>query len=178
MKEKIKEIYDNVILDITLLYRNIKQFFRGISRWFSYYKVIHKLHDFDWSDILVVEQHQLSKLRDCINKYHDYEGWEEDVKWMNISLSLLDIVLGDGVAEIVEDHSTFNGEYYVPAHVWRITTYVNINNASRFVNNFYVERLNDPNCKISEILKSSLRDTKAWYLYNKIRINKLKNWWI
>lgn len=173
MKEKI---YNSVVLDITLLWYKVKQFFRGISRWFYYYKVVHNLHDFDWSDVLVIERCQLFRLRDCINKYHNYEGWEEDIKWMNISLSLLDIILGDGVAELVDDHSTFNGEYYVPAHVWKITTYVNINNASRFVSNFYVECLNDPNCKISEILKSNLRDTKAWYLYNNIRINKLKNW--
>ena len=73
----------------------IKAYFEFIKRWLSYYKVLRRAYDFDFSSIYKVEMYQIKRVRDCIKRYKFYEGYEHDVWYMNIALSLLDIYLNE-----------------------------------------------------------------------------------
>ena len=40
---------------------------------------------------------------------------------------------------------------------------------------YAISKLEEP--KIGVLIKDNLRIEKAWYLYNKIRYNHLRDWW-
>lgn len=179
---KIEDWYDNLFYNITHLKGNIKYFFEFLKRWFSYYKVLRKAYDFDWESILKVERHQITRVRDTIIKRHNYEGWEHDVHWMNIALKLLDIIENGGGAKLLNKGLTFipgkDGLYdvmYSPESKWIMPFYVNTRNAKRFMpierEEIYEDKEHDP------LLKDRLRENKAWYLYHKLKIYKMRNWW-
>lgn len=159
---------------------SIRERFESLKRWFSYYKVLHKCYDFDYSSILKVERHQIIRTRDSITKYQHHLNWENDVKWMNIAIKLIDIILENGCSERVGDFAmipTEDGNYKLvndPNSYWTIPIYINTRNSKRFVINKQKD-FDDP--RTGAIYKDDLRQEKAWQLYHKIRMNQMRHWW-
>lgn len=178
IKGKLQDWYD--IAYFTLTHLSIRRFWDNVGRWISYYNVIRKTYDFDYSSLLHIEYHQLIKLRDCISKYQSHANSWRDIRNMNWAISCLEIVLEDGCAYSNNEKPFFKespdekGLYHLipnPNHKYILPIYVNDTNAKRFWKNY------PKKSKIPELIKDSLRITKAWYLYNKIRKEELFHWW-
>lgn len=180
-KNKLKNWYIGLSYDIRYLRGNIKSFFEFLGRWFSYYKVLRIAYDFDYSSIIEVERYQITRVRDAIIKYHSHVNWERDIYWVNAALKLLDIIEDEGGAELVGKGFSIepcgNGFYRVvddPDSKWVLPVYVNTSNSKRFTP-IEKEKFEDP--KIGPLMKSHLREEKAWYLYHKLRTYKMRSWW-
>lgn len=100
---------------------------------------------------------------------------------MNMALKLLDIIEDEGGVELIgKGFSTEpygNGLYRVvddPDSKWVLSAYVNTNNSKRFTP-IEKEKFDDP--KVGPLMKSHLREEKAWYLYHKLRTYKMRSWW-
>lgn len=161
------------------LISNIRHFGGNISRWFSYFPVLWKTCDFDYSSILSVERHQIKRVRDSINHYRNHVNWEQDVASMNLALRLLDIIDEDGEAVLLCDEPfIFKDNGYTelnPDGKWKMERYVNITNATRFNPKWTSAHFDDP--KTEALMKDHLRVEKAWQLYHKLRQYKLRTWW-
>ena len=176
--KKIQDWYDRIYYTITHL--SIKTFWLNIRRWLAYYPVVRKTYDFDYSSLLEIERHQLIKLRDCISKYQNHVNALRDIRNMNWAISCLEIVLENGCSYSNGERCFFEkgpderGFYELvpnPAHKWIMPVYVNTKNYKRFWIH-YSEHNN-----LEELHKDYLRIEKAWYLYNKIRKEHLREWW-
>ena len=90
---------------IRLYYRakdlSVRRFWENIGRWFSYFNISRRIYDFDYSSILAVERHQISRVRDSIAHYHNHLYAERDIERLNLALRLLDIIKEDGCCERV-----------------------------------------------------------------------------
>lgn len=175
---KIQDWYDITYYTITHL--SVKTFWINIRRWFAYYPVVRKTYDFDYSSLLEIEHHQLIKLRDCISKYQHHVSADIDIRNMNWAIACLDIVLEDGCAYPNGEEGFFikklnekgfNELVPNPKHKWIMPIYVNTRNAKRFWKGYKEDS------QIKDLLKDYLRIEKAWYLYNKIRQEQLREWW-
>ena len=82
-------------------------------------------------------------------------GSEIIAKEINLAINLLKII-------IEEDNAVVWSSKYI------LTKYVNIKNAKRFGN---IPNLDEP------LMKECLRRSKAWYLYNKLRLYRMQSWW-
>lgn len=181
LKNKLKNWCEDLSYDIRHLRGNIRSFFEFLGRWLSYYKVLRRAYDFDFSSILVVEKHQLTRVRNSIIKYHSSINWKNDVHWINIALKLLDIIEEGGGAELIGKGLIFepyrDSLYRVvddPDSKWILPVYVNTANSKRFTP-IEKEKFEDP--KTGPLMKEHLREEKAWYLYHKLRIYKMRSWW-
>lgn len=175
---------DNLNYVLMKIKKSIIRFWDNLRRWTSYYKVIRKTYDFDYSSLLEVEHHQLIKLRDCISKYQNHKYVWKDIRNMNWAIACLEIILEDGCSYISNEEPPFLEDKKSPnIHIPTINPkykvimliYVNIKNYKRFMAYppFYETSLEQGN----EFYKDRLRIEKAWYLYNKIRKDHLRNWW-
>lgn len=88
---------------IRLYYRakdlSVRRFWENIGRWFSYFNISRRIYDFDYSSILAVERHQISRVRDSITHYHNQLYAERDIERLNLALRLLDIIEENGCCE-------------------------------------------------------------------------------
>lgn len=176
--EKLKDKYIKLYYKFTHL--SIKTFWINIRRWLDYYNIIRKTYDFDYSSLLAVEYHQLTKLRDCISKYQSHVNSWRDIRNMNWAISCLKIVLENGCSYSNGEECFFEkgpderGLYELvpnPTHKWIMPIYVNTKNYKRFWKHY------PENSNLEELHKDYLRIEKAWYLYNKIRKEHLREWW-
>lgn len=120
------------------------------------------MYDFDYSSILEAERHQMIRVRNCISKHQTHLEWERDVKCIDLALKLLDIVEEDGCSEMT------------PTRGWVLNKYVNIRNSSRFSKtpfDFYSDS------RTGALYRDGLRIQKAWYLYHKVKLYHLREWW-
>lgn len=158
---------------------NIRRFGENISRWFSYFPVLWKAYDFDYSSILSVERHQIKRVRDSISHFRSHVDWEYDVASMNLALRLLDIIEEDGEAVLLCDkpfiHNSKGMYEPNPDAKWKLERYVNTRNAARFNPRWSSEHFENP--KTGVLMKDRLRVEKAWYLYHQLRQYKLRSWW-
>lgn len=158
--------------------RRLKEF---LSSWFSYFPVLYRSYDFDYSSILEVERHQIKRVRDCITRYQNHVNWERDVRNMNLALKLLDIIEEDGEAELLPkdiEHIFFkeDGRLEVnPKSYYKLNRYVNTKNAKRFLQDVSLYNFEDP--RNGDKDKDRLRVEKAWNLYYKLRHYKTREWW-
>lgn len=158
---------------------NIRDFFSDLNRWFSYWKPIRKMHDFDYSSILIAQRHQIGRVRDSITYFQNHVNWRNDVASMNLALKLLNIIEEDGASKIMpegEDHLIFNDDSidFNPNTYWKMDIYVNTRNAKRFCK-FQSSLFEDP--KSGDLYKDNLRVAKAWHVYHKLLEYKMKTWW-
>ncbi len=177
MKDKITRLYYR-IRDL-----KIRRFWENIGRWFSYFNVSRHIYDFDYSSILAVERHQISRVRDSIAHFHNHLSAERDIERLNLALRLLDIIEEDGCSEYVGKDREFvkskdNDELYEivddPDSYYTIPVYVNYNNALRFCK-MEISKYADP--KRGALWKSQLRVEKAWHIYHKLRLYFMRTWW-
>lgn len=119
----------------------------------------NKFWDWDFTSILYVERLQMLRVAKAISTdIYRHEGWEEDVKWINLAVKILDLYLNDTWWSVVE------GEVV-------IHPYVNTKNFYRFFRKDV--DFSDDNL----LLKQALYEEKLWYTYNMIKLNKLRQWW-
>lgn len=158
---------------------NIRDFFGDLRRWFSYWKAVRKMHDFDYSSILIAQRHQIERVRNSIIHFQNHVNWRQDVASMNLALTLLDIIEENGASKILpegKEHLIFNGDSidFSPDTYWKLDIYVNTRNASRFSKikaSFYDDK------KSGDLYKDDLRVAKAWHLYHKLLEYKMRSWW-
>lgn len=173
---KIKEEIECIFYEIKRVPSHIREYIEFLCRWLSYFKVLRKTYDFDYSSILAVEKHQISRVRDAIIHYRNHVNWKRDVEKMNLALSLLEIIEKDGEIEMINENECFSCEDDKP--VWRCNGYINTRNSYRF-NKHIAKKLSDlsDTDNYKEILKNYLRVEKAWYLYYKLRRQYTRDWW-
>lgn len=181
IKEKIEDWFDIIVYRITDIRGLIQEFFLGLKRWFSYYKVLMNVYDFDHSSILSVEKHQIARVRDDITRFQSYTNWERDVRYINLALKLIDIIeedgcsilhggglhfepCGDGTSKVVHD----------PESKWTMPIYVNTSNSERFCK---IPKDKFKDSTIGPLMKDHLRIEKAWHLYHKLRVYHMRSWW-
>lgn len=171
MKDKISRLYYKIRC------LSVRRFWENIGRWFSYYNVIRKMYDFDYSSILEVERHQIERVRDSIAHFHSHLNAERDIERMNLALRLLSIVEEDGISEYHGKDPTFNDDHTFsvdPEGYYTIPVNVNTRNAHRF-SSMKLDLYEDP--RSGNMYKDSLRTEKAWHLYNRMRLYFLQSWW-
>lgn len=115
-----------------------------------------KFHPFDYGFVLSLEKQALIRMYEYFKVSRIAEGNEVIEKNLKLALRLLDIVL--------EIDSSYNSEGFVDRHI-------NIKNWKRFWSKAADLDLSKP------ILQDYLRREKAWYLYNKLRFERMRNWW-
>lgn len=121
-----------------------------LSSWFSYFNICKKCYDFDYSSIYLIEQHQIKRVRNSINKYRSHVNWKRDVTHMDLAIKLLDIILSCD-SELA---------------------YVNTKNATRFIPNFKYLKNRD-----FKLFEQDLYIEKAKSLYYKLRHQYTTSWW-
>lgn len=87
-------------------------------------------------------------------------GLERVAREVNLASKLLGIIM--------EEDSAISWTKVNDIHRWKLNKYVNTRNVNRFGILFKLE---------SPIIKNYLRKTKAWYLYNKLRLYRMQTWW-
>lgn len=172
---------------IQLYYRakdiSVRRFWENVGRWFSYFNISRRIYDFDYSSILVVERHQITRVRDSIVHYHNHLYADRDIERLNLALKLLDIIEEDGCSEYIGKPLKFveskdkEGLYHIendPESYYTIPVYVNYKNASRFCK---MEMSRYADNKSGALWQSHLRVEKAWYIYHKLRLYFMRSWW-
>ena len=167
-KKTTPHLLSGIITWIDWQLANLKNWYynyiKFLDRWFSYYKVLRDVYDFDHSSILAVEEHQLIRVRDSIIRYHNYVNYNYDVNRINLALYLLEIIKEEGKIVMTE------GKWYCPV-------YANTKNANRF-NSYVAKNLNNSDLEYVELMKGYLYTEKAWHLYYKLREQYTRNWWV
>ena len=162
---------------------SVRRFWENIGRWFSYFNISRRIYDFDYSSILAVERHQISRVRDSIAHYHNHLHAERDIERLNLALKLLDIIKEDGCYERVgkpynfvkssdkEDLCELEDD---PESYYTIPVYVNYKNAMRFCK---IELSRYTDSKDGALWQSHLRVEKAWHIYHTLRLYFMRSWW-
>ena len=175
----MKKVFEYVYRWYHNIVKNTRWFLAGLKRWFSYFRVSFRIYDFDYTSILEIERHQLERVKNSLVNRRKYIDWDRSAKEIELAIKLLDIVLHESEDIIFIGKSVDideNGKLSLdPNSKWLYPHNVNTNNASRFVSPMMISKFNDP--KIGELMKEDLRETKAWYLYNKIKYRYLRSWW-
>lgn len=177
MKDKIIQLYYRA-KDL-----RVRRFWKNIGRWFSYFNVSRRIYDFDYSSILEVERHQISRVRDSIEHYHNHLYAERDIERLNLALRLLDIIEEGGCSERIGKPIEFvkcndDKDLYElkddPDSYYTIQVYVNHKNALRF----YERELSSyTDSKSGALWQSHLRVEKAWHIYHTLRLYFMRTWW-
>lgn len=115
---------------------------------------------FDYGFILSLEKQALSRMYEYFKVSRIAEGNEVIEKELKLALKLLDIVLEIDSAYHFDFRSRSDG--FVDRHI-------NTKNWKRFCSK-------DLNWDLP-IFKNCLRIEKSWYLYNKLRFERMRTWW-
>lgn len=117
-----------------------------------------KFYPFDYGFVLSLEKQALIRMYEYFKVSRIAEGNEVVEKDLKLALKLLDIVL--------EIDSVYNSR--AEGFVYR---HINIKNWKRFCPKAVHINLD------SLIFKDYLRREKAWYLYNKLRFERMRTWY-
>lgn len=147
------------------------QFLTDCKRWFSYMKPCFSTVDFDSESILLMELHQLKRVRDSIVHYQNHLNWKRDVERMDTAIRLLDLIVHDEKLE---------AKYYS----------VNLRNKSRFTDLDMEDKdfeYDNTLCAELKLCPSKLHKfntlryevyyQKVWQIYHAFREQWLRTWW-
>lgn len=153
----------------------MSRFFDRLKLTYAYWKRSKVIYDFDYSGIIEAELLQTERTLNSISKYHHYIYWEEDVRWMKKFITIGRMYLDGDWWSIERDDddpidNLISGEYISKGNY--IIPYINTNNCNRFLPKIRKELFNQ-----SDAFKISLYEAKLWYLYNKIKYEKMQSWW-
>ena len=124
-------------------------------------KLAMKFQPWDFGFNLEIEKEMLNRMYEFYSSDKPVAvGSERVAREVKLAIKLLGIIM--------EEDSAISWRGLGNPNKWTMVKYVNIKNANRFGISF---ELNSP------ILKDYLRKTKAWYLYNKLRLYKMQTWW-
>ncbi|MEG1008257.1 MAG: hypothetical protein RSE41_00160 [Clostridia bacterium] len=112
----------------------------------------------DWIYMLELEKAKLETMLSYFNQSHIVEDENIIIRDIKLAISLIDIIIDDGMSNT----SFENGEF-------QDNNKVNLRNANRFM----------PSLNITGFVcaKGYVKTEKAWHLYNKLRLYKMRNWW-
>lgn len=128
----------------------------------SLIKEAMKFYPFDYGFVLSIEKQALIRMYEYFKVSRIAEGDEIVEKDLKLALKLLDIVL--------EIDSAYHCDLR-PRSEGFIDRHINIKNLKRFCPKAADLNWNTP------VLKNYLRVEKAWYLYNKLRFERMRDWW-
>jgi hypothetical protein len=112
---------------------------------------------YDWTYLLTLEREKIREMRDYF-VISDVVDHTHNIKWMNICIKLLDI--------IIDDDGQFD------------TQKMNFNNIDRFIRKPIKDGVIwDEVVEFYKKYPADYRFVKAWYLYFEIRKNYTGNWW-
>lgn len=133
----------------------------------------------DWTYLLQLEQAKFKEMAAYFEQSKVSSDWEFQVRDCKLCIKLIDIILEQDEPftqwlelnyGIYKNKSVSENElFHVP-----ISTHVNTRNAVRFVENLNTY---ESDSHASNLFKVDLRQMKAFYLYQKIRLYKLQNLW-
>lgn len=170
------------------IYHRILSFFHCLRRGFRYFKVGYNNYDFDYEYMLELEYFKMKEML----KYFQNAGFIADysiiIRDIKLAISLLEIILGKKDDEITKyvktdwkptENSTFI-ERELKSHKFIFIGKLNLRNIGRFFNNrqdsLWIENLKN-GYETNGVVMEELYKRKAWYLYNKLRLYKMKTWW-
>lgn len=120
-----------------------------------------KFQPWDFGFNLEIEREMLNRMYEFYSSDKPVAVESERVaREVKLAIKLLGIIME-------EDSAVSWGGLGNP-NKWTLVKYVNIKNASRFGT---FPELEEP------IMRAYLRQAKAWYLYNKLRLYRMHTWW-
>lgn len=171
--------------DAKHLHRDIGQGFKNLWRWFP---IIWK--DRDWDDHFIFEalKFKIAKTSEYISSKQRYVGWEDDVRYMNICVKLIDKIQDNwyGTEYLEYEDSKFD---FVPTDngLYELKTTISRDDKKSYIKKYplYLRRLQKDK-RFSNYLKGntgiclgigSLRHERAKKLLFTILEKKIENWW-
>lgn len=121
-----------------------------------------KFRPYDYGFVLSLEKQALIRMYEYFKVSRIAEGNEVTEKDLKLALKLLDIVL--------DIDSAYHCDLR-PESEGFVDKYINIKNWKRFWPKAANLDLNEP------IFQDCLRKEKAWYLYSKLRFERMRTWW-
>lgn len=143
----------------------------------SWYHIIKDIEDWDYIYCLELEYHYLIRLRKYILKHKRFVGYDRTCERIQTLINMLDILRNSTM--VIESIQLYNpigkdGLWDSDALVWKTKRYVNIRNASRFVNDTILKHLEN---RKDDFWKEDVYQEKLWKLYHKFRETWMKTFW-
>lgn len=180
----------------TTKYKIVK-FFESMNTIFSWIPTLWKDHDFDFAFLWIIERKKIQRMKKYFET-HDYIDTKEILKYINLALTLLDIMIEDKSCLVFKtltvkdsiDEKTSLADVLLGNANWyyEFSNYVNLNNAKRFFKGFGYDETQkridkcknmpyERACKEESYILDELYKEKAKHLYYKIMMEKLETWW-
>lgn len=172
--EKLKEILENILFDISDYYPSrVRDFWLGIKRFFRnlirYRHILWKDNDFDYGyldEIIMLKLKFMSNYFRTSRIALGAERWYAEI--------LLAIRLGEIISEKEDFGYDSNGKciYYYPG-------YVNTRNIKKFIPKLTdkdIKRINEEE-KFGRLMKTELRRRKARHLFFRLLRDYEEKWW-
>lgn len=143
----------------------------------SWYHIIKDIEDWDYVYCLELEYHYLIRLRDCIKRNNRFVSCNRTCERMQTLINMLDIIRnGTMVIERIQLYNPIgkDGLWDPDAITWKANRYVNIRNASRFVNNTILEHIKNSK---DDLWIDTVYQEKIWKLYHKFRETWMRTFW-
>jgi hypothetical protein len=133
----------------------------------------------DWTYLLQLEQAKFKEMAIYFEQSKVASGWEFQVRDCKLCIKLIDIILEQDepfTQWLESNYGIYQNESIPEKELFRvpISTHVNTRNAFRFVTD---PDTYESDTHASNLFAVDLRQTKAFYLYQKIRLYKLQNLW-
>lgn len=133
----------------------------------------------DWTYLLQLEQAKFKEMAVYFEQSKVSSDWKFQVRDCKLCIKLIDIILEQDepfTQWLEENYGIYKNKSISVEEILRvpISTYVNTRNAARFVENPNTYESDVPTSNLFEV---DLRQIKAFYLYQKIRLYKLQNLW-
>lgn len=122
---------------------------------------------FDYGYMLDCERIMLRKMHDFFSEESMLCDKDDIARHIGLVINLLNIILAYDDPLVMEYNDSSDYKEVIRDASFKITVYVNTRNAARFMK----EGISHP------ILENELRKEKAWYLYNRFRYEKMREWW-
>ena len=126
----------------------------------------------DYSYLLELEQYKLKEMSAYFKKSQLTVGWEFQVRDIELCIKLIDIVLEKDQYYRSWLHNSYGS---TPHKQLSFPVYIISKNYKRFMP--LLEKFEHDNIRLQASMNISLRQTKALYLYNKIRVYRMETWW-
>ena len=124
-------------------------------------KLAEKFQPWDFGFNLEIEREMLNRMYEFYSSDKPVAvGSERVAREVKLAIKLLGIIM--------EEDSAVSWTEIGNIHGWKLNKYVNVRNASRF---WHFLELEEPT------IRDYLRQMKAWYLYNKLRLYRMRTWW-
>ena len=139
------------------LWNNIQCWVRSAKTYHQFINVVRCSKPYDWEYLMKIEQAYLKRML-CYMQESEYFDHSNNIKWMNMCIKLLDIIIDD-------EGQDSNRK-------------MNYNNIDRFIRKPMKDGvLWDDVVDYYKKYPDDYRFVKSWYLYFEIRKNYTGNWW-